>query len=981
VSLANGARLGPYEIVGPLGAGGMGEVYRARDTRLGREVAIKVLPTSLASDAEHLRRFEQEARAVAALNHANILVVHDVGTFNGAPYLVTELLEGESLRERLKVGALSGREVLDLGAQIARGLAAAHDKGIVHRDLKPENVFICADGRAKILDFGLAKLLTNRGADSDRTLTTPPEEGTTPGTVMGTSGYMSPEQVRGLAVDYRSDIFSFGAVLYEMATGRRAFRRETAADTMSAILREEPPPLSQAGHFLPPALDGIVQHCLEKNPERRFHSAHDIAFALQQPADTSAASRPVVPEAPPANRAHVVVVVLGAAGLAIVAATAVWLGHRYTRERKALASIPEITRLVEAEDYPKAAALAKQARAVLPDDPTLAQLWQRSTAEVTLDTTPAGAQVSARPYRSPTDAWEVVGTTPIAKIRMPNDLFVWRIAKPGFAATEFIAHPQMWFIAGPHGTKVRLRPEREVPPEMVPVLGGEATLGSPFQFAAPPVTLDDYLIDRHEVTNGEFKRFVAAGGYERREFWKQPFVRGGRTLSWEDAVSSFRDTTGRRGPATWEAGSFPNGSENHPVAGVSWFEAAAYAEFAGKTLPTAYHWTLAAEMDLAAVIAPGSNFRRQGTQSVGSPGTLSGFGTTDMAGNVKEWCFNETTGGKRFILGGGYDDEPYMFVQTDAQSPWERGPQFGFRCMRLLTTPSQAAFGKLERVPREPASEKPASAEVFSVLKSIYYYDRSPLNSRSERSEPGNDWSCERVSFDAAYGGEREPGFLVLPARAKPPYQVVVYFPGAWALLEDKFDTASLDGLDFVVKSGRALLIPVYKGTYSRRDGLKLGGPETNPPAVWRDHMVWWSKDLGRSIDYIETRTDLDHTKVAFAGLSLGASVAPIFLAVEPRLIAAVLLAGGLQGRSALPEAEPINFLPHVRTPTLMMGGRLDDRFPIQSSQLPFFSLLGSAEKEKKLLLYDCGHAELPRNEMIRETLDWLDKYLGPVKR
>jgi Tol biopolymer transport system component len=272
-------RLGPYEIVSVLGAGGMGEVYRARDPRLGREVAIKVLPVAWSADVGRLHRFEQEARAAAALNHPNILAVHDIGSQDGAPYIVSEVLDGATLRERLRTGPLPIRKAAEYAQQIACGLAAAHDKGIVHRDLKPENIFITDDGRVKILDFGLAKLTRPESMGDGQTLTqTLPSDN---GTVLGTVGYMSPEQVRGKPADARSDLFSFGAILYEMLAGKRAFHGESAAETMSAIVKEEPAELGETNRSVPPALERIVRHCLEKNPQERFQSARDIAFDLE----------------------------------------------------------------------------------------------------------------------------------------------------------------------------------------------------------------------------------------------------------------------------------------------------------------------------------------------------------------------------------------------------------------------------------------------------------------------------------------------------------------------------------------------------------------------------------------------------------------------------------------------------------------------------------------------------------------------------
>ncbi len=287
--LTSGMKLGPYEVQGSLGAGGMGEVYRAQDSRLGRTVAIKVLPASFSADRDRLARFAQEARSAAALNHPNILSIFDIGDDRGAPYVVSELLEGETLRDRLRGGPLPIRKTIDYAVQVAKGLAAAHEKGIVHRDLKPENIFLTNDGRAKILDFGLAKL-TRPETPSDSGDAPTVQAATEPGVVMGTVGYMSPEQVRGKAADPRSDIFAFGAILYEMASGKRAFHGETAADTMSAILKEEPPELAETARNVPPGLDRIVRHCLEKHPGQRFHSAGDLAFDLEALTEVSSST-------------------------------------------------------------------------------------------------------------------------------------------------------------------------------------------------------------------------------------------------------------------------------------------------------------------------------------------------------------------------------------------------------------------------------------------------------------------------------------------------------------------------------------------------------------------------------------------------------------------------------------------------------------------------------------------------------------------
>src|SRR5262245_2444038 len=326
MALASGSKLGPYEVVASLGAGGMGEVYRARDTKLGRDVAIKVLPASYSDDSDRLHRFEQEACAAGALNHPNILIIHHIDTHEGAPYIVSELLEGETLRKRMSGMKMAQRRVIDYASQIAHGLAAAHEKGIVHRDLKPDNIFITKDGRTKILDFGLAKLTQPDGVQSQTEIPTRRVD-TNPGVVMGTVGYMSPEQVRGLPVDHRSDIFSFGAILYEMLSGRRAFHGQSAADTMSAILKEDPPDLSETNKSVSPAVERLVNHCLEKDPEARFHSARDVAFALESITAGPATSDTQTIVAPPTRSwtTRRKVNVLIAAGVGVLASVAAFL--------------------------------------------------------------------------------------------------------------------------------------------------------------------------------------------------------------------------------------------------------------------------------------------------------------------------------------------------------------------------------------------------------------------------------------------------------------------------------------------------------------------------------------------------------------------------------------------------------------------------------------------------------------------------------
>jgi len=341
MSLSAGTRLGPYEILAPLGAGGMGEVYRARDTRLDRNVAIKVLPGAFAHDPERLQRFEREAKAVATLSHPNILAIHDFGLDAGVSYAVAELLDGDTLRARMDASPLSVRRAVEYAAQIARGISAAHQKGIIHRDLKPENIFVTRDGQVKVLDFGLAKAVGDAAVQGETRLA----EGTAPGVVMGTVGYMSPEQVRGLAVDQRTDIFSFGTVLYEMLTGRRAFRGDSHVETLNAILKEDPPEFAEVGATIPAGLDRIVRRCLEKQPEERFHSAHDLGIALETVSDSSSSisASPAVALPPAKRRLTPLAAALMALSVVAIAGAAYVVGRQSGTARVATPEYDRIT--------------------------------------------------------------------------------------------------------------------------------------------------------------------------------------------------------------------------------------------------------------------------------------------------------------------------------------------------------------------------------------------------------------------------------------------------------------------------------------------------------------------------------------------------------------------------------------------------------------------------------------------------------------
>jgi len=980
-------RLAPGELLASrfrvtrfLAAGGMGEVYAAEDTQLERTVALKFLGPESAKERMSLTRFRREAKAASALSHPNICAVYDIGEDRGRAFIAMEFLDGETLAAALKRGPCALQEGLRIAISVSSALAAAHLKGIVHRDIKPGNIMLTPTG-AKLLDFGLALHCGDAAVDSLTIASV-----ATGANVAGTLPYMSPEQLRGEETDARSDIFSFGSVLYEMFTGKGAFKELSTVETIAAITNGEPTSFHELRMDLPKELESIVRRCLQKRADERYESASEMEDRLK------ACLVAVMERASGANfkvligqlkRPRVAIPTL-IVFAALATLSSIWL-HRSIRIRWARQeAIPSIESYVGQGQYVKAASLTRKVLEVLPTDPIVEKLWTQATGAVSIASSPSGAEVSIRPYRGDPNAWEKLGNTPLKKLSVPRDIYVWRIVKSGFAPMFIISEPPGPPEPGfklPFDWTLNLRPAKSVPDEMVSVRGGWTTLGFPNQLA-PYVFLDDFLIDRHEVTNLEFKKFVDAGGYQKPEFWQFPFVRKGKHPSFGEAISNFHDATGRSGPSTWEAGSYPSGKDQYPVAGVSWYEAAAYAKFVGKILPTAYHWTLASQAgDFTSLIASGGNFRGQGTDPVEGAGTLSGYGTTDMAGNVKEWTFNEGGHGRRFILGGGFGEPLYMFHNSVDQDPWERRANFGFRCAKLDSKPSADSMARINVTTRDFAKERPVGAETFKAYLAEYVYDKGELNSHVEETQTAENWTRVKVSFDAAYGHERVIAYLFLPRHGSPPFQTVVYFPGAFSLIDESLNISEIessDSLQFLINSGRALLFPIYKGTYQRRDGLM---PGHKPPAFFRDHVIEWSKDLGRSLDYLESRNDIDSTKVAYFGSSMGAVQGPIMAVADKRIKAMILSSGGMHFTHDLPEVDPFNFAPHVTIPVLMISGRYDDVLPLESSQVPLFRLLGTSTKDKKLFVYEGGHGDFPHPEAPRECLGWLDKYLGRVQR
>ena len=559
--------------------------------------------------------------------------------------------------------------------------------------------------------------------------------------------------------------------------------------------------------------------------------------------------------------------------------------------------------------------------------------------------------------------------------------------------THSLNASEKWIFVPSDITRV-LDKKGDLPAGMVKVQGMEDVPGIG--------RIGDFFMDRYEVTNQQFKEFVNRGGYQNKEYWKQKFIKEGKELSREEALKEFVDQSGRPGPAGWQAGDYPEGQGDFPVSGISWHEATAYAEWAGKSLPTSYHWGIACGESTStpgwwnylSLLAPLSNFKGRGPARVARFNGMTAFGNFDMAGNAREWCWNQTPHG-RVVRGGAWDDATYMFAYLSQASPFERSDKTGFRCVRYInkeTIPGSAFTAVQPQEEHDLEKLKPVDDKVFRVYKEMFLYDKTDLQARMERrDESSKDWIQEKVTFSAAYGNERVIAYLFLPRNSQPPFQTVIFFPGAAAELAASSTDLEKDFqfdlfLSFIVKNGRAVLYPVLKGNFERGDWARYQVIESDiSTREFSEWCIMQAKDIFRCLDYLAARSDIDHQKLAYMGYSAGAWEAPVILALDQRIKASILQNGGFfyyfGGSGPIrPELNQINYLTRVKTPTLMLNGRYDLYFPYETNARIMFERLGTPRDRKEQKVYDSDHY-VPRNELIKETLAWLDKYLGPVKR
>lgn len=714
-----------------------------------------------------------------------------------------------------------------------------------------------------------------------------------------------------------------------------------------------------------------------------------VANVTRLDADPALAEREApMQSSPPSRRRKLNYVLAGLATAVVVAIAALWALNRdgppeWARDEV----IRQIEQRIDAGDREGAYSLAKDVRQRLPEDPDLAALWPQFSRTVAITSDPPGARVFRKPYQGTADEWEELGIAPLDAARVPMGLSRFRLEREGYRPLlrlEFVFSESAGYSEQPQRfPPFKLDTRESLADGKVRVPGWqEAVQGAPARFA-------DFFLNRYEVTNREYRDFVDAGGYSRPEYWQQPIVNDGQEIAWADAMALFTDKTGRPGPAVWEAGDYPEGKDDYPVQGVSWYEAMAYAQFREEELPTVYHWRRAAfRQEIAGFLVPASNVRSDGPARVGQFEGVSWDGTYDMAGNVREWTFN-AVGDGRVILGGGWNDPLHLVTNANyAQPPLDRSQTNGFRLAITHDGPEVIAAAREDlHISAPPNYRLPQtiSDEVLEIYKGIYAYDPAPLEVQIEGSIETRSWTRERITFTAPYDNERMTLYLYLPRRGSPPYQTVVFVPGsnAWIVPGANFWSPPFDqfpfAADFIVRDGRAVAFPILKGSFERRDEIGIAWQQWHTQKG-RDRLIQVMQDLSRSLDYLETRGDIDSTAFALFSVSLGGTLAPITLVLEPRWRGAAFAVGGFSIRNwkFRPEVDPGLYLSRVDRPVLMMNGAMDSFVPLETHALPFYDRLGTTDK--KFYREPAAHFVSPTT-LYRETLDWLDAHLGPARK
>ncbi len=673
-----GKTISHYKILEKLGGGGMGVVYKAEDTKLKRTVALKFLPPDLTRDDESKVRFIQEAQAASALQHNNICTIHEIDeTEDGQMFIVMACYEGQTLKNKIEQSSLENEEAVKITLQIAQGLSKAHEKGIVHRDIKPANIMVTDDGVVKILDFGLAKLTGQTRI-------------TKTATTMGTIAYMSPEQARGEEVDHRTDVWSLGVLLYQMITGSLPFKGEYEQAVVYSILNEEPRPMSKVKADVPGEIEEIVQKSLQKDVEKRYQNAEDVISILEVLKRKFESGQFVTLDQKIELRKRRKKYVYGT--VAIFSTVAIISGLFYLQSSKARrinTLFDQLRPVIETSRFDEAFRLINDSgidlKALRDED-----LIKQMAGSVSIQTEPVGGIVTLVRVLTEPDLTKgevfAIGPTPVKEHMLVAGEYLVHMSLEGRNSVEFL------YKLNPGEFLEISRTLLEESDEFTEMVRIEKGLSIDNQ------SIPAFLIDKHEVTNAEFLEFVAERGYSEEKYWLENMMIEGVLTPWESAIQKLVDKTGISGPRFWSGGRYPEGKEHHPVVGISWYEARAYGQWAGKNLPDWGQWWRAALGERESARPWGNdvrtthlraNFGFRGTQPVGSyPLGVSLFGCFDMAGNVREWLQDSSVSQKlRTVIGGSWKDPDYMFEPSHAEffDPDFASEDIGFRCVKIIS--------------------------------------------------------------------------------------------------------------------------------------------------------------------------------------------------------------------------------------------------------------------------------------------------------
>ncbi|WP_231616157.1 protein kinase domain-containing protein [Novipirellula artificiosorum] len=977
-----GTQIGRYKLLQEIGEGGMGVVFMAEQEHpVRRKVALKIIKPGM-DTKQVIARFEAEEQALALMDHPNIARVLDAGsTDTGRPFFVMELVRGVPITNYCDKNQLTPTERIRLFIDVCMAVHHAHYKGIIHRDIKPSNVLISLhDGKpvVKIIDFGVAKAINQRL--TERTLFTELEQ------LVGTPLYMSPEQAEmsGLDVDTRTDVYSLGVLLYELLTGTTPFDRDrlnsVSYDEVRRIIREVEPPkpstrISTLGETLSTIcelrktepnrlsllirgdLDWVVMKALEKDRTRRYDSAKALAddlshYLADEPVEASPPSKTYrLKKSIRRHRLGVTYSIIAIFFIGIVSLVLYksFLAHidsekaaqiAAERDRAHKESIPAIRQLLAEEKYAEAYSVARRTQKLLPDDPTLLDLWDQTAIIANVTSEPSGAQVFVRDWRDENSTWADLGTTPLERVRIPRGPLLWQFKKEGHAPLVTVRE-----LEARGTTSVNLDSTSQLPPGTVRVVPGDDR--RPF------------FVDKFEVTNRQFKEFVDAGGYERQEFWQHGFIDDGKKISWKEGIQRFTDSTDQLGPATWSEGGYADEMSDHPVAGVSWYEAAAYAAYAKKSLLTVEDWDLAANRTDFKYIVPYANFSGEGSQEVGVNHGIGKYEVYDIAGNVKEWCVTPNIDGLRCMRGGAWDEPDYAFGVIETHSPFARDETFGIRCAKYDELPEVVVHAEANFT---PPTYVPTAQEISQFSLAFDYEKDLPLNVELvSRTAEIDGLVHETLRINTAYDGERMTLHMFLPPRRSAPFKTIVYFLGVGTRQHLRFADATR-GIDWrlpasIAKSGRAVCWPEIQGTFGRQDHHVSGATAD----------IHRTKDIFRAIDYLEKRGDIDMESLSYLGFSWGAGHGPRIAVLEDRLKSCVFLAGGLFV-GPTPETSPANYAPHISIPVLMVNGA-HDQHPLGKKRDLLFNRIPPSVRSRTYI--DSAHANFQTSDVIDQLDAW----------